>query len=177
MDAKRYVILVDGNDNQIGIEEKIKAHSNGARLHRALSIFVFNKKGETMLQRREAHKYHSQRKWSNTCCSHQMPGEDSISAAHRRLKEEMGFDCEMREVFTFKYHADVGNGLTEREYDHIIFGFYNEEPRPNKNEVEGWRWVSLERLKEEIKKNPEAFTPWLRLMVDKVIDKYREDNI
>ncbi len=166
------VILVDKDDNEIGTEEKMKAHMNGGRLHRALSVFVFNKHGETMLQRRALNKYHTQGRWSNTCCSHQMEGESTIDAAHRRLEEEMGFDCEMHEAFNFPYKADVGNGLTEQEYDHIVFGSYDGEPKPNPNEVMDWRWISIVELKKEIAENPEGFTPWLRLMIDEVERNY-----
>ena len=167
------VILVDESDNRIGTEEKIKAHSNGGRLHRAFSVFVFNEKGETLLQRRAEGKYHMPGIWSNTCCSHQRLGETSLGAAHRRLKEEMGFDCEMREVFTFKYEADVGNGLREREYDHILFGRFDGRPEPDPEEVSDWRWIGLEELKREIGRAEGSFTPWLKLMIGEVIKNYK----
>ncbi len=163
------VILVDKDDNQIGVEEKQRAHLNGGKLHRAISIFVFNKKGETMLQRRALTKYHAAGQWGNTACSHPAPGEATMAAAHRRLREEMGFDCEMKEAFPFIYKADVGKGLTEQEYDHIIFGSYEGEPVCNKEEVAEWKWMRLESLKADIQKNPENYVPWLRLMLDRVI--------
>ena len=169
---EQLVVLVDKNDNEIGTEEKMKAHMNGGRLHRALSVFVFNSRGETMLQRRALSKYHTQGKWSNTCCSHQMPGESTIDAAHRRLKEEMGFDCEMREVFNFPYKAGVGNGLTEQEYDHIVFGSYDGGPSPNPKEVKEWKWISIAGLKKDITASPDSFTPWLRLMINDVEKNY-----
>jgi len=169
VNMEQLVILVDKNDKEIGTEEKMRAHSNGGKLHRALSIFVFNRKGETLLQRRAMTKYHTQGKWTNTCCSHQMPGEPTLDAAHRRLKEEMGFDCEMSEVFNFPYEAEVGNGLKEREYDHILFGKYDKSPKPNPEEVMDWKWVGLEELKRQIASDPESFTPWLRLMINEVI--------
>ncbi len=168
------VILVDENDNPLGTEEKMKAHQNGGKLHRALSVFVFNKNGETMLQQRAAIKYHTQNKWSNTCCSHQMEGEDTITAAHRRLKEEMGFDCPLKEAFNFTYHAEVGNGLKENEFDHIVFGTFDKVPRPNPDEVQDWKWISLPELKARIKSDPGSFTPWLRLMIDEVIKNYEK---
>ncbi len=167
------VVLVDSNDKELGTEEKMKAHMNGGKLHRALSVFVFNDKGETMLQRRAMSKYHTQGKWSNTCCSHQKPGESTIDAAHRRLKEEMGFDCEMHEEFNFPYEAEVGNGLTEQEYDHIVFGRYDKAPNPNKSEVMDWRWISISNLKKEIAKTPENFTPWLKLMINEIDNHYK----
>ena len=162
------VILVDEKDNQIGTMEKLKAHENGGKLHRALSIFVFNEKNETMLQRRALSKYHTPGKWSNTCCSHQRTNESTIQAAHRRLPEEMGFDCDLYEAFEFLYHAEVGNGLKENEYDHIVFGNYTKTPKPNPEEVAEWRWISIPSLKKEIEKTPESFTPWLRLMINEV---------
>ncbi len=165
------VILVDENDNQIGTAEKLAAHQNGGRLHRAISVFVFNKKGETMLQKRAMVKYHSVGQWGNTVCSHPRPGEKVMDAAHRRLKEEMGFDCELKEAFNFPYKAaDIGNGLTEQEYDHIIFGFYDGEPVCNKDEVMDWRWVGLDTLKADIGKSPNDYVAWLRLMIDRVIE-------
>ncbi len=175
MDGRDKVILVDKDtDEMIGVEEKMKAHDkNTGRWHRAISVFIFNDSGETMLQQREKKKYHSGEKWSNTCCSHPMPGEDVIDSAHRRLKEEMGFDCEMQETFVFPYEADVGSGLREREYDHIIFGNYNGEPKPNPEEVQDWRWISLEDLDREIRENPDNFTAWLRLMIGEVISHYK----
>ncbi|MGC8649234.1 MAG: isopentenyl-diphosphate Delta-isomerase [Candidatus Micrarchaeia archaeon] len=168
------VILVDENDVPVGTEEKMRAHQNGGKMHRALSIFVFNNKGETYLQKRALVKYHSAGKWSNTCCSHPLPNESVLNAAHRRLKEEMGFDCELEEVFNFPYRADVGNGLTENEFDHIIFGIYNGEPKPAPEEVMDWRLSSLSDLKREITKNKENFTSWLVLMIDEVIKHYNE---
>ncbi|MCL4389577.1 isopentenyl-diphosphate Delta-isomerase [Candidatus Marsarchaeota archaeon] len=163
------VILVDQHDNQIGTSEKIRAHSNGGTLHRAFSVLVLNNKGETMLQRRALTKYHAAGQWSNTVCSHPRPDEKTIDAAHRRLKEEMGFDCELKEVFSFVYKTDAGNNLTEHEYDHVLFGFYDGLPKLNKDEVEEWKWMSLEELKADIAKDPNRYTPWLRLMIDKVI--------
>jgi isopentenyl-diphosphate Delta-isomerase len=167
------VILVDERDNPTGLEEKLKAHQNGGKLHRAISIFVFNKKGETMLQQRAMSKYHAAGKWSNTCCSHPMYEESVDAAAHRRLMEEMGFDCDMRKVFTFIYKAEVGNGLTEHEYDHVIFGSYDGEPKLNKEEAMDFRWVPLDKLHDEIIKTPDRFSPWLRIVLDRVID-YRK---
>jgi len=168
------VILVDGNDKQIGVEEKLAAHQSGAKLHRAISVFVFNSRGETMLQRRAMDKYHTQGKWSNTCCSHPFPGETAAEAAHRRLKEEMGIDCDLHEEYSFIYKADVGNGLTEHEYDHVFFGYYDGRPRLNKAEAMDYRWVTLEKLKQEIKQQPDSFTPWLIISLDKVASVYNK---
>jgi isopentenyl-diphosphate delta-isomerase len=174
MIAMEQVILVDHNDRQIGLEEKMKAHQNGGKLHRAFSIFVFNKKGETMLQQRAAKKYHGGGLWSNTVCSHPRVGETTIQAAHRRLREEMGFDCELREVFAFEYEARMDKGLTEHEFDHVIFGTYEMDPKPNPEEVQDWKWVPLETLKSDLERDPKSFTPWLRIAIDNVIKHYKE---
>ncbi len=163
------VILVDDSDREIGTAEKMSAHQHGGKLHRAFSIFVFNSKGETMLQRRAETKYHGAGLWTNTTCSHPMPGEDVMHAAHRRLKEEMGFDCSMKEVFSFTYEADMGNGLTEHEFDHVIFGDHNAAPRPNGEEVSNWKWITLAGLDEDIRKNPKVYSPWLRIVLGRVM--------
>jgi isopentenyl-diphosphate delta-isomerase len=163
------VVLVDESDREIGTAGKLLAHQNGGRLHRAISIFVFNGRGETLLQQRAMTKYHTPGRWTNTCCSHPFPNESVIDAAHRRLREEMGFDCEMEEKFAFTYLADVGNGLTESEYDHVLFGTFEGDPKPNPNEAMAFRWVGLDELDDEIKRDPEEFTPWVRIIVDRVI--------
>src|ERR1700747_452208 len=112
-----HIILVDEHDNPVGTEEKLAAHQKGL-LHRAFSVFVFNSKGEMLLQKRNKNKYHSGGLWTNTCCFHQSPCEDTLAAAHRRLQEEMGFDCEMHEVGALTYKVNFDNGLTEHEFDH-----------------------------------------------------------
>jgi isopentenyl-diphosphate delta-isomerase len=166
------VILVDHNDNQIGLEEKLKAHQNGGKLHRAFSIFIFNDRGETMLQQRALSKYHGGGLWSNTVCSHPRIGETPVQAAHRRLKEEMGFDTELNEVFAFEYEAKMDKELTEHEFDHVIFGTYESDPKPNPDEVQAWRWISLGALKEELENNQKSYTPWLRIAINDVIKHY-----
>ncbi len=176
MTSMEQVILVDHNDKQVGLEEKLKAHQNGGKLHRAFSIFIFNKKGETMLQQRAAAKYHGGGLWSNTVCSHPRAGETPLQAAHRRLKEEMGFDCEMREVFAFEYEAKMDKGLTEHEYDHVIFGTYEMNPEPNPDEVQAWKWISLEALKNDLEKKPGAYTPWVRISINDIIRHYKESK-
>ncbi len=170
------VILVDTEDNEIGTEEKLRAHQNGGKLHRALSVFVFNSKGQTMIQRRALTKYHSAGQWANTVCSHPYPGENVLAAAHRRLMEEMGFDCEIREAFDFPYRADVGHGLTEHEYDHVLFGSYEGKPKLNAEEVMDWKWVGLEELRKGIRSDPDSYAPWLRLMINKVIEERSAAN-
>ena len=164
------VILVDENDKETGVEEKIKAHKDG-KLHRAFSIFVFNQKGELLLQRRAKEKYHSGGLWSNACCGHPRPNELLEVAAHRRLKEEVGFDCVLVHLETtcFIYKVKINN-LFENEYDHIFVGKFNQDPRPNPQEVEDYQWIDQEKLKKDILANPDKYTYWFKLMVNKVIN-------
>ncbi|RLJ08338.1 MAG: isopentenyl-diphosphate delta-isomerase [Candidatus Aenigmatarchaeota archaeon] len=164
------VILVDEKDNEIGTEEKIKAHQNGGKLHRAFSIFIFNSQGQMLIHRRAAIKYHSPGLWTNACCSHPRPGESLKEAVHRRLKEEMGFDCELEESFSFIYKADVGNGLTEWEFDHVFTGRFDGEPEPNPEEVDDWKWMNIDELKKDIEQNPEKYTPWFRIAFERVVN-------
>ncbi|MDP5105039.1 MAG: isopentenyl-diphosphate Delta-isomerase [Polaribacter sp.] len=157
------VILVDKNDNQIGVMPKMEAHEK-AVLHRAFSVFIFNKKGELMLQQRAAHKYHSPLLWTNTCCSHQRNGETNIEAGERRLQEEMGFTVRLNEVFSFIYKAPFDNGLTEHELDHVLIGYFNDEPNINKEEVEAYKWMSLEDVKNDIENNSTLYTEWFKII-------------
>lgn len=169
--AKEKVILVDENNNAIGVEEKMKAHEEG-KLHRAFSIFIFNSKKELLLQRRAQGKYHCGGLWTNTCCSHPRPGEKIIDAAKRRLKEEMGIITEdIWNVSSFVYKAILGNGLTEHEYDYVLVGNYNESPRLNPKEADGWKWVTLEELKKDVKENADNYTPWFRIILEKYLSK------
>ena len=164
------VILVDENDNVTGIEEKIKAHKDG-KLNRAFSIFVFNSKGELLLQKRAKEKYHSGGLWSNTCCGHPRPNESLEGAAHRRLKEEMGFECALVHLKSagFIYKVKV-NDLFEYEYDHIFVGKFNQAPRPNPQEVEDYQWIDQEKLKKDILANPDKYTYWFKASANKVIN-------
>lgn len=135
-------------------------------LHRAFSVFVFNEKGALMLQQRAAEKYHSPLLWTNTCCSHQRNGETNIEAGKRRLMEEMGFVCELEEVTSFIYKAPFDNGLTEHELDHIMIGYYNENPKINKEEVESFKWMLLEDVKLDIENNPSIYTAWFKIIFE-----------
>jgi len=165
------VILVDENDNEIGIEEKIKAHREG-KLHRCFSIFLFNKKGELLLQKRAKSKYHSPGLWSNTCCSHPRPGRDLKDEAKRRLKEEMGIvECDLKEVFSFTYNLKVGD-LIEHEFDHVFLGTFEGNPKPNPEEAESWKWVNLIELKKDIKENPGKYTAWFKIILDRLLKEY-----
>lgn len=167
-----YILTVDEKDNIIGKEEKIKAHKEGI-LHRAFSIFVFNSKDELLLQRRAKSKYHSGGLWSNTCCSHQRSGELIEKAVHKRLKEEMGFDCDLKQIFSFTYKVKFDNDLFEHEFDRVFIGNFDGEPEPNPKEVDEWKWIDLKKLKRDIQKNPDNYTYWLKVSVDKVISLYR----
>lgn len=163
---EEYVILVDDNDNKIGLMPKMMAHEK-ALLHRAFSVFIFNDKNELMLQQRAMHKYHSPGLWTNTCCSHQRDHESNIEAGRRRLKEEMGFETELKETTSFKYKAPFDNGLTEHEYDHVLVGHYNGEPKINPDEVHDWKWMELEAVKKDISLSPQDYTEWFKIIFDK----------
>jgi len=169
------VILVDENDQEIGTAEKLRTHREGC-LHRAFSIFVFSYQGELLLQRRAKMKYHSPGLWSNTCCSHPKPGEITESAAHRRLKEEMGFDCELKELFSFIYKVKFENGLSENEYDHVFIGRYDGRPKINPKEVCDWKYVDLNKLQKILQKNPNKYTYWLRISFDKLLFYLKDNN-
>lgn len=159
---QEYVILVDENDNAVGTAEKIEAHKN-PKLHRAFSIFIFNSKGELLIQQRAVQKYHCPGMWANTCCSHPRPGESLEAAAHRRLQEEMGFDTKMEKYFSFIYNTEFDNGLTEKEYDHVFVGIWDGKPKININEVADYKWMSKDILEEDIKKNPGIYTTWFKI--------------
>ena len=169
------VVLVDAYDSEIGTIGKMDAHSDGGKLHRGISIFVFNKKGELMLQQRADSKYHSGGLWTNTTCGHPLRGESPVATAHRKIVQEMGFDCEMYESFSTTYHADVGNGLSEWEFLHVIFGVYDGEPRLNQDEAKAWKWIRLYALKKDVKKNPSSYSAWLRIILNQVIKHFNED--
>ena len=160
------VILVNKNDEQIGLMPKMEAHEK-AVLHRAFSVFIFNHKNELMLQQRALSKYHSPGLWTNTCCSHQRDGESNIEAGKRRLQEEMGFVTDLKETTSFIYKAPFDNGLTEHELDHIMVGHYNEEPSINPDEVESWKWMDIEDVKVDMALHPEKYTAWFKIIFDK----------
>ena len=158
------VILVDKNDKEIGTGEKMEVHQEG-KLHRAFSIFVFNSQGQFLLQRRAKTKYHCAGLWGNTCCSHPRPGETLENAVHRKLKQEMGFDCDLKKKFSFIYRAEFDNGLIENEYDHVFIGKFDSKPDHNLEEVDAWKWISIDELKKDINKNPEEYVPWIKIIL------------
>jgi isopentenyl-diphosphate delta-isomerase len=160
------VILVNQEDEQIGLMAKLEAHEK-AVLHRAFSVFVLNNKNEIMLQQRAQHKYHSPLLWTNTCCSHQREGETNIQAGTRRLYEEMGFETGLKELFHFIYKAPFDNGLTEHELDHVMIGYYNDNPKINTEEVENWKWMGIEDVRKDMQSHPEIYTVWFKIIFDK----------
>lgn len=164
---EEYVVLVDNQDNRVGLMEKMEAHLNPT-LHRAFSIFIFNSKHEMLLQRRALTKYHTPGLWTNTCCSHPRDGETLEDATKRRLMEEMGMECELRELFSFVYKADVMQGLTEYEFDHVFVGTTDVIPIINKEEVDSYRYASIDEIKSEIEKNPDNFTVWFKIAFEKL---------
>ena len=163
------VVLVDENDQVLGTMEKLEAHRKGL-LHRAFSILVFNSRGELLIQRRADHKYHSAGLWSNTCCSHPRPDESIESAAHRRLLEEMGFDCSLTKAFQFIYKAKLTPELYEHELDHVLIGIYDGSPFFNKEEVSDYKFVSVEELTSSLKKHPERYTFWFKEIIEKYLE-------
>jgi len=169
---KDLLILVDRNDQEIGTMSKLEAHREGL-LHRAFSILVWNSKGEMLIHKRAVGKYHSEGLWTNACCSHPMPGETISEAAHRRLREEMGFDCELEEAFSFIYKEALDNGLTEHELDHVLTGNFDGIPDPDPTEVWDYRWISMDDLSQEIEKNPQSFTCWFKLIVGNHLHKMK----
>lgn len=165
------LILVDGNDVQIGTGEKMDVHQRGV-LHRCFSIFVFDREGRVLMQQRARTKYHSGGLWTNTCCGHPRDGEKTEDAAHRRLREEMGFDCEMKEALTFIYRAELDRGLIEHEFDHVFFGHHNGEVVPNPEEADGYRWSPVEEVLEEMNTAPERYTVWSIIALKKLIPHF-----
>jgi isopentenyl-diphosphate Delta-isomerase len=165
---EEFVVLVDREDRELGLMEKQQAHVAGL-LHRAFSVFIFNSKGELMLQQRAASKYHSPTLWTNTCCSHPRVNESYLDAAKRRLVEEMGFDCDLHYKFDFIYKANLDNGLTEHELDHVFIGKFDGEPNLNPDEVMAYRWVEMEDLKKDMFKNPQNYTAWFKIIFDQYI--------
>lgn len=164
------VVLVNSKDEPLGTMEKLEAHHQGL-LHRAFSVLIFNHKGELLIQKRAKHKYHCGGLWTNTCCSHQRLNEESIIAGKRRLQEEMGFTTELVSIGNFIYRVAFPNGLIEHELDHVLIGNYSEDPIPNKEEVEDWRYVPLETLNQDIKMNPNDYTYWFKEIINRFKEK------
>ena len=163
-----HVILVDPADRELGTAEKGEAHRAGA-LHRAFSIFVFNPAGALLLQQRARTKYHSGGLWTNTCCGHPRPYEPIQEAVHRRLREEMGFDCDLKEIFSFTYKVQFDHNLFEHEYDHVFVGEYEGDAVPSPAEVDDWRWMHLGALRKDIQEHSDCYTYWLKICIERVV--------
>lgn len=174
--VEEQVILVNEKDEQIGTMPKLEAHKKGV-LHRAFSVFVMNDQGELLLQQRAASKYHSPLLWTNSCCSHQRVGESNIEAGKRRLFEEMGFVTKLKDVVSFIYKAPFDNGLTEHEFDHVLVGSYNEDPIINKDEVNDFKWMTLEEVKVDMELHPELYTEWFKIIFDKFYKHLQEATV
>ena len=166
------VVLVDTNDQPLGLMPKMEAHEKGV-LHRAFSVFILNDAGELMLQQRALHKYHSPGLWTNTCCSHQRNGESNITAGKRRLQEEMGFVAELHELTSFIYKAPFNNGLTEHELDHIMIGHFNGTPEINPEEVANWKWMYVDDVRDDIQKHPDNYTVWFIIIFDQFFEQIK----
>lgn len=162
-----YIIAVDEFDKEIGSIEKMEAHNKGI-LHRAFSILVFNSNNQLLLQKRNKDKYHSPGLWTNTCCSHPRYGEELQGAIYRRLKEEMGFTCELKEIFSFVYKVEFEDNLFENEYDHVFIGRYDGEVVVNKDEVDDFKWVDINDIKSDIINNPELYTYWFKHLFNRI---------
>ncbi|RKR82948.1 isopentenyl-diphosphate delta-isomerase [Mucilaginibacter gracilis] len=169
-------MLVNANNEVVGTMDKMAAHKKGA-LHRAFSIFIFNSKGELLLQQRAFGKYHSGGLWTNTCCSHPGLGEITINAAHRRLKEEMGMACHLEELFQFSYRHEFDNGLIEHEYDHVFMGVSDEMPQPNAAEVAGFKYLDINTVLLSVANQPHEYTAWFKICFDEVIQRYHQINL
>jgi isopentenyl-diphosphate delta-isomerase len=159
------VVLVDENDKEIGTMEKLQAHLEG-KLHRAVSVVLFNSQKQMLLQKRADGKYHSAGLWSNACCSHPRPGEDTLDAAKRRLYEELGIRCELQKMFELTYDLKLDKNLHEHEFDHVFAGITNDVPLPDPSEVSDWKYADVSQIKKEIKEDPSRFTEWFILIMD-----------
>tara|TARA_B100000963_G_scaffold340150_1_gene338518 strand:+ start:9190 stop:9714 length:525 start_codon:yes stop_codon:yes gene_type:complete len=174
MDEEK-VILVDKDDVQLGLMPKMEAHKKGV-LHRAFSVFIFNSTNSLLMQKRSMLKYHSPGLWTNTCCSHQRDGESTIEAANRRLMEEMGLVVKINEVFSFIYRAYLNNSLIEHEYDHVLIGYTDVDPKVNIDEVEDWKWMDLKFLEQDLDKNSNIYTEWFKIIFNKVKNYVHSSN-
>ena len=169
------VILVNSNDEPIGLMPKMEAHEK-ALLHRAFSVFVINSNNELMLQQRALQKYHSPGLWTNTCCSHQRDGEENIEAGLRRLQEEMGFETPLEYLFNFIYKAPFDNGLTEHELDHVMLGRYEGDPSINLEEVASWKWMDIDLIHADLINNPADYTVWFAIIFDRFYNHLKENS-
>ena len=167
------VVLVDKDDNQIGLMPKMEAHLKG-KLHRAFSIIIFNSERKILIQKRASTKYHTPNLWSNTCCSHQREDEDNINAGKRRLNEEMGFVTNLYNFSSFIYRVEFTNGLIEHENDHIMLGVFDGVPKPNPNEVDEWKWIDIDILVKDMKINSDQYTAWFMIIMNNYYESLKK---
>lgn len=172
---EEFVVLVTENDEELGLMEKQQAHIAGL-LHRAFSVFIFNSKGELLLQQRASDKYHSPALWTNTCCSHPRENETYLEAAHRRLQEEMGFDCELEPKFHFIYKAKLDENLFEHELDHVFTGQFDGEIQINPEEVSAYKWISMDELIADMDSNPGQYTVWFKIIFKEYLAKLEHES-
>ncbi|HWB26119.1 MAG TPA: isopentenyl-diphosphate Delta-isomerase [Chitinophagaceae bacterium] len=168
------VILVNEQDEQSGTIEKLEAHTK-ALLHRAFSVFIFNNRGDMLLQQRAETKYHSAGLWSNACCSHPRPGEDTLPAAQRRLKEELGFETDLYKIFHFTYKTTFSNGLTEYEFDHVFAGRYEGDITPDTLEVSSYTFKSMREIEENLQFSPQKYTAWFHIAFPKILEWWQQN--
>lgn len=171
--TEEFVILVDEKDNELGTMEKMEAHEKGL-LHRAFSVFVFDKDGNFLIHQRAKEKYHSGGLWTNACCSHPRHGETTKDAAKRRLQEEMGFVCDVEKKFSFVYKRSLDKGLIEHEFDHVFFGVYDGKINFNTDEVMDYKFMPLEDLKKDLETNPNDYTEWFKICFEEVLNHYKD---
>ena len=172
---QEFVVLVDKEDQETGIMEKMEAHQKGL-LHRAISVFIFNEAGEMLIQQRAATKYHSPLLWTNTCCSHPRAGESAIDAANRRLMEEMGMECGLKLVFKFQYRADMENGLIEHELDHIFIGYTSGKPQINRDEVNDYKYEEINVIRKNLNETPNQYTKWFKLIFEPLMQNIENNK-
>ena len=168
------LILVDSNDQEIGFLDKTRCHEDQGKLHRAFSIFLFNRSGEVLIQQRATSKPLWGDFWSNTCCSHPRAGESIDFAASRRIREELGVQSDLKFVYKFEYQARFNTQLSENELCSVYFGRFDGAPAPNPNEVKSWKWISKESLTKELRENTDLYTPWLKLEWSTLNQDYAE---
>jgi isopentenyl-diphosphate Delta-isomerase len=171
MTTEKEVVLVNERDVSLGTMEKMEAHRKGV-LHRAFSVFIFNSKGEMLLQQRARNKYHSGGLWTNACCSHPGPGEAVAAAAERRLREEMGFSVSLEKIFDFIYRSEMENGLTEHEFDHVYAGVYDGAIKPDKNEVQDYCYKSMDEIKQNLQSHPDHYTAWFHIAFTRIENEW-----
>ncbi|MBS1586148.1 MAG: isopentenyl-diphosphate Delta-isomerase [Bacteroidetes bacterium] len=170
------VILVNERNEWTGMADKMEAHHKGM-LHRALSVFILNDRGEMLLQRRAAGKYHSGGLWSNACCSHPRPLESTHAAAIRRLAEEMGITTPLSPLFNFRYRCELNNGMVENEYDHVYVGVCNDLPKLDPSEASDYRYMHPDEITLRINRAPGDFTPWFLLLFPAFIEHWHRQNL